>query len=91
MEKIQVNFLHPRTSATYQALLHPQCTAELALQRLQSQDTGPFLEPAPASRPYVLVVASSDQELTPNTTMAAAGVQPGEHLEVRQRAQGAGR
>jgi len=91
MDKIHVSFLHPRTSATYQALLDPRCTAEVALDRLQSPSTGPFLEPAPANRPYVLVVASSDQELTPNTTMAAAGVRPGEQLEIRQRAQGAGR
>jgi hypothetical protein len=91
MDKIQVSFLHPRTSAAFPALLHPRCTAEFALQRLQAPNTGPFLDPAPANRPYVLVVAGSDQELTPGTTMAAACVQAGDRLEIRQRAQGAGR
>jgi len=88
-EKLAVEFLHPKTSDSYPAALHPLCTAEVALRKLQEADTGPFLEYAPAGRPYQLVLRRTETELTPNTSMADAGVVSGDTLLVVQKHQGA--
>jgi hypothetical protein len=88
-DKIAIEFLHPKTSESFSAALSPQCPAEVALRRLQMAETGPFLEAAPAGRPYQLVVERTAQELTPNTTMADAGLKSGDRLLVMQKMQGA--
>jgi hypothetical protein len=88
-DKLAVEFLHPKTSDSYPAALHPMCTAELALRKLQEPETGPFLEGATAGRPYGLILRRTEQELTPNATMADAGVVSGDTLLVVQKMQGA--
>lgn len=84
--KLNLTFLHPRTSTAYKANVAPACTAQIAIEGLTSNA---FLDPAPASRPYQLVLTRTDTQLTPTQTMAAAGVQNDDVLEVRQQGQGA--
>lgn len=89
MTKMRLYFPHPTTSESYEAMVAPECTAQLALQRLQAQETGPFLRPAPAERPYQLVVARTQTIMPPGVTMREAGVVENDVLNVVQKHQGA--
>lgn len=84
--KLNLTFLHPRTSAAYKANVAPACTAQIAIEGLTSNA---FLDPAPNGRPYQLVLSRTDTQLTPSQTMADAGVQENDVIEVRQQGQGA--
>lgn len=88
---IEVRFMHPRDSSQYfTAELAPSCTGEQAVQGLLAgDDKGPFLQPAPAGRPYELVVSRTGKQITPNMTFDQAGVSDGDVIEVRQAGQGA--
>lgn len=86
---MEIHFLHPRDSHAYDAEVAPECTSKRALTGLQSPETGPFLDPAPNGRPYELVLARNSMVITPDMTMAQAGVVDGEVVEVRQSGQGA--
>jgi hypothetical protein len=92
MGKVRVTFAHPRDSAArFQAETSPECTGWQAIQGLMLGDgDGPFLEKAPAGRPYELVVRRTGVVITPNATLADAGVRDGDDIEVIQRGQGAG-
>lgn len=89
MDKIRILVTHPRTCESFEADVAPACPARTVLEGLQRQDTGPFLDPAPAGRPYALVLARTGRQLTPNTSMGEAGVVAGDQLEVQQMGQGA--
>lgn len=87
--QLRIVVSHPRTSDTFEADVAPACPARTVLAGLQREDSGPFLEPAPEGRPYALVVARTGRQLTPNTSMAEAGVVDGDQLEIQQIGQGA--
>jgi len=92
MDNLHLSFTHPRTSDRFEAMVSPQCTAALALARLQAPNAtedGPFLEAPPPGRPYELVLARTSTVLPAPTTMATAGVVTGDIFEVRQSGQGA--
>ena len=88
--KIEVNFAHPRSAKLFTAEIGPQCTGQQAIEGLLvGDDQGPFLEQAPAGRPYELVLKKSKKAITPNMTFEQAGVESGDVIEVRQAGQGA--
>ena len=89
-EKIEVHFIHPRSSKRFTAGISTQCTGQQAIQGLLiGDDDGPFLEAAPSGRPYELVVTSTQKAITPNMTFEQAGVRNDDIIEVRQAGQGA--
>jgi hypothetical protein len=88
---IEVVFTHVWDASTFTAFVNPVCTGEQALDGLIAGDEkGPFLEPAPAGRPYELAVRRSGAPILRKMTFAAAGVIDGDKIEVRQGGQGAG-
>lgn len=90
--KLAVYVAHPRSSITYEAQVSPACPASVVLARLQdasATDSGPFLDPAPADRPYALVLNRTGEQFNPGTTMEELGVVDGDILEVQQMGQGA--
>jgi hypothetical protein len=92
MDKIPITVTHPRTSIAMPAEVAPQCPARVVLEGLQRpapDGTPGFLEAAPAGRPYVLTVARTNVALTPETTMAQAGVVANDVLTIDQMGQGA--
>ena len=87
---IEVLFTHPRDSRTFSADLSPACTCQQALNGLLAgNEQGPFLEPAPPGRPYVLAVVRSGKQIPPNLSFGEAGVINGDTIEVLQSGQGA--
>jgi len=91
-DKLVVYIAHPRSSEQFAARVLPACPARVVLDGLQSPsatDDGPFLAPAPAGRPYALVLARSGQQFAGDTTMEDLGVVDGDVLEVQQMGQGA--
>jgi hypothetical protein len=87
MENLELTFTHPRESdRRFVAELSNDCTGAKAVTGLTEER---FLEPAPANRPYELVVARSNVLVPPNATFGSMGVQTGDVIDVRQRGQGA--
>lgn len=92
VDMLDVTITHPRLSRFYEATVKSSCPASVVLTGLQSDtatDKGPFLDPAPAGRPYVLVHARTGKQLNPDTTIGEAGVVDGDELQVHQLGQGA--
>lgn len=91
-DQIPIAVTHPRSSEHYPAQVAPACTARIVLAGLQDADAtpeGPFLELAPAGRPYVLTLARTATAITPDMTMAQAGVRANDVLVVDQMGPGA--
>ncbi|MBI1828235.1 MAG: hypothetical protein HYR87_01975 [Thaumarchaeota archaeon] len=88
--KVELRFIHPHSSKHFIAEVSLQCTGQQAIQGLLLGDTdGPFLSPAPAGRPYELILQRTQQAITPNMTLAQVGAISGDIIEVRQAGQGA--
>jgi len=89
--QIEVVFTHPRDPGYFTAIVSSDCTGEQAVAGLVLGDEkGPFLEPAPPGRPYLLALMSSGVSILPNVTFEDAGVVDGDKIEVRQAGQGGG-
>jgi hypothetical protein len=88
-----VRFAHPRDSGLkFTADVSPACTGQQAISGLIAGDeTGPFLDAPAQGRPYELVLARTGTAITPNMTLAEAGVLDGDEIQVMQRGMGAGR
>ena len=86
-----VRFTHPRSShLVFAAETTPGCTGQEAIAGLiLGGDDGPFLEPAPAGRPYELILTRTETAITPHMTLGHAGVVDGDVIAVVQRGQGA--
>ena len=88
---VAVKFSHPRDSTlTFEADASPACTGQQAITGLLTGDeNGPFLDPPAPGRPYELVLARTGAAITPNMTLAQAGVIDGDNVAVMQRGMGA--
>lgn len=92
MSKRRLYFTHPRSSERYEAVVADECPVRVILQGLQAPDAtehGPFLDPAPNGRPYVIILARTQQQLSPETTMAEVAARDDDVFEIQQMGQGA--
>ncbi len=92
MNKLPITITHPRSSVSFTAKVALQCPAKTVLAGLQQANAtldGPFLESTSPGRPYVLSLVRTGEAMSPDTTMAQAGVQANDLLAVDQVAAGA--
>lgn len=84
---MDVTFLHPRDSRTYQADVDAETTGQTCLDNLVKDH---FIEPAPSGRPYAMVVQRNNRQILPSMSMQEADVQDNDSLAIFQQEQGAG-
>ena len=83
---MQVTFLHPRNSISFEADVDHDTTGQTCLEQLGKAR---FIEPATANRPYALMVQRTRRQLLPHMTMQDGGVQHNDALSILQQEQGA--
>lgn len=83
---MNVTFYHPLDSRVFKADVDKETTVKTCMDNLATER---FIEPAPKDRPYAVLVRRTQRQALPQMTMAEAGVEENDDLNILQMERGA--